>query len=108
LGKTKSGTTLDEVVYEGYGPGGVGFLVNAITDNHNRTGSEIRTLFDRHGGSLGGPGSASYLFTIAPDGSATVKIPLTPDESTQAQVENLAEALENQDDVEVVVHNMVV
>jgi transcriptional/translational regulatory protein YebC/TACO1 len=107
LGSTKSGQSLDEVVYEGYGPGGVGFLVTTITDNRNRTGSEIRTCFDHHGGSLGGPGSAGYLFTISPDGSKTVKIPLQiEDNSVRAQVEGLVELLENQDDVEEVVHNM--
>ena len=107
LGKTKSGQSLEEVTYEGYGPGGVGFMVTAITDNRNRTGSEIRTCFDHHGGSLGSPGSAAYLFTLAPDGSASVKIPLQiEDHSTRAQVESLVELLENQDDVEEVVHNM--
>jgi YebC/PmpR family DNA-binding regulatory protein len=107
LGRTKSGATIEEVVYEGYGPGGVGIMVTAITDNRNRTGAEIRTLFEHHGGSLGGPGAAAYLFDIAPDGSATVKIPLAMDNpGTVSQIENLVELLENHDDVEQVVHNM--
>jgi len=108
LGKSKSGGTIDEVVYEGYAPGGVGIMVSAVTDNHNRTGSEIRTLFDHHGGSLGGPGSAGYLFEVAPDGSATVKIPLQIDDAgIISQVESLVELLEDHEDVEQVVHNMV-
>ena len=53
---------LESVVYEGYGPGGVALLVEAVTDNRNRTGSEIRHLFNRHGGNLGEPGSVAYLF----------------------------------------------
>jgi len=53
---------LQTVVYEGYGPGGVALLVEAVTDNRNRTGSEIRYLFNRHGGNLGEPGSVAYLF----------------------------------------------
>jgi YebC/PmpR family DNA-binding regulatory protein len=53
---------LEHVLYEGYGPGGVAMLVEATTDNRNRTGSEVRHLFAKHGGSLGEPGSVAYLF----------------------------------------------
>ncbi len=53
---------LEAVMYEGYGPGGVAILVEATTDNRNRTGSEIRFAFARHGGNLGEPGSVAYLF----------------------------------------------
>jgi YebC/PmpR family DNA-binding regulatory protein len=53
---------LEAVSYEGYGPGGVALLVEALTDNRNRTGSEMRHLFSKHGGNLGEPGSVSYLF----------------------------------------------
>jgi YebC/PmpR family DNA-binding regulatory protein len=49
-------------MYEGYGPGGVALLVEALTDNRNRTGSEVRHAFAKHGGSLGEPGSVAYLF----------------------------------------------
>jgi YebC/PmpR family DNA-binding regulatory protein len=53
---------LETVLYEGYGPGGVALLVDALTDNRNRTGSEVRHLFTKHGGNLGEPGSVAYLF----------------------------------------------
>jgi YebC/PmpR family DNA-binding regulatory protein len=53
---------IQSVVYEGYGPGGVALLIEALTDNRNRTGAEIRHAFTRFGGSLGEPGSVSYLF----------------------------------------------
>jgi YebC/PmpR family DNA-binding regulatory protein len=63
---------LEAVMYEGYGPGGVAILVEATTDNRNRTGSEVRHLFSKHGGNLGEPGSVAYLFdkkgTIVVDG----------------------------------------
>ena len=52
----------EAVMYEGYGPGGVALLVEALTDNRNRTGSEVRHAFAKHGGSLGEPGSVAYLF----------------------------------------------
>jgi YebC/PmpR family DNA-binding regulatory protein len=49
-------------MYEGYGPGGVAVLVEALTDNRNRTGAEMRHAFTKHGGSLGEPGTVAYLF----------------------------------------------
>src|ERR1700750_478012 len=52
----------EAVVYEGYGPGGVAVLVEALTDNRNRTSSEVRHAFAKSGGSLGEPGSVAYLF----------------------------------------------
>jgi YebC/PmpR family DNA-binding regulatory protein len=57
------GGALDEVAYEGYGPGGVAILVEAVTDNRNRTVSEIRNLFTRHGGNLGEAGCVAWLFS---------------------------------------------
>jgi YebC/PmpR family DNA-binding regulatory protein len=62
---TGEGTDADQIEtvhYEGYGPGGVALLIEAMTDNRNRTGSEVRHLLSKHGGSLGEPGSVSYLF----------------------------------------------
>jgi YebC/PmpR family DNA-binding regulatory protein len=53
---------LEGVTYEGYGPGGVALLVEATTDNRNRTGSDVRHTFNKHAGNLGEPGSVAYLF----------------------------------------------
>ena len=53
---------IESVVYEGYGPGGVALLIEALTDNRNRTGAEMRHILGKHGGNLGEPGSVSYLF----------------------------------------------
>jgi YebC/PmpR family DNA-binding regulatory protein len=52
----------ENVLYEGYGPGGVAIMVEVLTDNRNRTGSEVRHLFTKHGGSLGEPGSVAWTF----------------------------------------------
>ncbi|MCH4008742.1 YebC/PmpR family DNA-binding transcriptional regulator [Companilactobacillus sp.] len=52
----------DEVTYEGYAPGGVAVLVEALTDNKNRTASSVRVAFTRNGGSLGSTGSVAYMF----------------------------------------------
>ncbi len=54
--------TIERVVYEGYGPGGAAVLVDAMTDNRNRTGAEVRNVFDKQGGSLGEPGSVAWQF----------------------------------------------
>ena len=54
--------TLEEIVFEGYGPGGVAILVEAMTDNRNRTVSDVRHAFSKYGGNLGTDGSVAYLF----------------------------------------------
>lgn len=59
---TLEGVTYEELTYEGYGPGGVAVIVNVITDNRNRTASEVRHAFSKHGGNLGENGSVSFMF----------------------------------------------
>jgi len=54
----------EEVIYEGYGPGGVAVLCEALTDNRNRTAGELRRLFESAGGNLGGSGCVGYLFNF--------------------------------------------
>ena len=61
-GEGADAEALEAVLYEGYGPGGVAILVEALTDNRNRTGSEMRHIFAKNGGNLGEPGSVAYLF----------------------------------------------
>jgi YebC/PmpR family DNA-binding regulatory protein len=61
-GADSDAEAFETVVYEGYGPGGVAFLVEALTDNRNRTGSEVRHIFSKSGGSLGEPGSVAWQF----------------------------------------------
>ena len=53
---------IETVVYEAYGPGGVALLIDAFTDNRNRTGADVRHILGKHGGNLGEPGSVAYLF----------------------------------------------
>jgi YebC/PmpR family DNA-binding regulatory protein len=56
------GATYEEITYEGYGPGGVALIVEAMTDNTNRTTPEIRHIFEKNGGNLGTPGSVKFQF----------------------------------------------
>jgi len=61
LGKGE-GSSIEEIMYEGYGPGGVGILVQSVTDNHQRTVQEVKNIFDRNGGNVASPGSVSFNF----------------------------------------------
>jgi YebC/PmpR family DNA-binding regulatory protein len=61
-GEGSDGDQIETVIYEGYGPGGVALLIEALTDNRNRTGADVRHALSKHGGNLGEPGSVSYLF----------------------------------------------
>lgn len=55
-------TNFEEIVYEGYGPSGIAVVVEALTDNRNRTASEVRHYFDKAGGNMGAPGSVTFMF----------------------------------------------
>jgi len=59
---TLEGNAYEELVYEGYGPGGVAVMVEIMTDNRNRTAAEIRHLFTKHGGNLGETGCVGWMF----------------------------------------------
>ncbi len=61
-GELEGAAAYEEVVYEGYGPGGVAVLVEVMTDNKNRTVSEIRHIFSKHGGNLGENGCVAWMF----------------------------------------------
>ena len=56
------GENYERIVYEGYGPGGVAFIVDCLTDNKNRTAPDVRHIFDKFGGNLGTDGSVMFLF----------------------------------------------
>src|SRR5690606_7832504 len=66
------GENYEEIRYEGYGPGGVAIIVEALTDNRNRTASEIRAAFSKYGGNLGESNSVSFLF----DRKGVIRYPL--------------------------------
>lgn len=71
LKKAEKETDLKEVTYEGFGPDGVNIIVETATDNRNRTAQEVKTIFDRGGGRLAGPGSVSHNFS--PKGLISIK-----------------------------------
>jgi YebC/PmpR family DNA-binding regulatory protein len=104
LGKGSEGQQIHEVTYEGYGPHGAGFIVVAATDNVQRTAGNIRFAFTRNGGSLGGPGSAAYLFTrTGSEYTPQIALPLSDEQGSEVQA--LYDSLIEDDDVEEVYTN---
>lgn len=101
-GVVEGGKNLDEVVYEGYGPFGVAFLIEAVTDNKNRTLSELRRVFERNGGSLGEPGSAAYIFGNREKPLFEIELA----EVQEDQVIKLMSQLDDLDDVQEVYSNL--
>jgi YebC/PmpR family DNA-binding regulatory protein len=93
------GGAVQEIMYEGFGPSGVAFLVHAATNNPTRTSADIRFIFSRNGGSLGGPGSAQYMFERK-GMTFTPMMPMELAEAETLEVLTLIDELEAYDDVE--------
>ena len=99
--KTKDGVALEELTLEAYGPGGIAILIHSITDNHNRTVSEVKHLLSENEGKLAEQGSVRWAF----DGDS----PKFPQETTPQEKERvlkLVGALEDHDDVQKVITNL--
>jgi len=101
---------LEELILEGYGPGGVALIIETITDSKNRTVAEIRHIFDRFGGKLGGEGSAKWAFERRLNEEGNLEwIPKTPmkvdDPELNSTLEKLYQALDEQDDVQEIYSN---
>ena len=94
--KAVGGAAVEEVTYEGYGPSGVAVVVQAVTDNKNRTAQEIKNLFERGGGRLGNPGSVSYQFEEL--GQLLVQKTSSPEEQMLALIDAGVEDLEETPD----------
>ena len=96
----------ERIVYEGYGPSGVAVMVEALTDNRNRTASDVRLYFDKFGGNLGQPGCVSFMFMNDENDEyvpiATVKL---ESEDDVKNMEKLLDHLEDNDDIQEVIHN---
>lgn len=99
-------SSLEEVIYEGYGPEGVAIMVKALTDNKNRTVSEIRNIFNKYGASLGESGSAAYVFGADPE-NPMFEIPIESEEKAKTIID-LIEALDEHDDVQDVYSNFII
>lgn len=94
----KAAAQLVEVMYEGYGPGGVAILVECATDNLNRTLPEVRTAFTKHGGNIAEKGSVAFQFTR----KGVIRVKGTGDEIIMAALEAGADDVQDEDDESVV------
>ena len=95
------GENLEEVSFEGYGPGGIAIIVESMTDNNNRTVAEVRHAFTKTGGNLGTNGSVSYLFEKK--GIITVSSDHDADQIMEVSIEAGAEDIEINEDKTVTV-----
>lgn len=93
-----SGGAMEEVIFEAFGPGGVGLIITAVTDNNNRTAPLIKHIFTKAGYQLGTPGSAVWAFTKTSEGYIPNN-PLEISEEDGEKLTTLVEALEDQEDV---------
>lgn len=99
------GDNYDELTYEGYGPNGVAILVECMTDNVNRTVSQVRAAFTKHGGNLGTNGSVSYLFDKK--GQISFDSDIDEDQLMEIALESGAEDIVNHEDGSVDVYTTV-
>ncbi|MFT5849397.1 MAG: YebC/PmpR family DNA-binding regulatory protein [Patiriisocius sp.] len=97
-GAGTDGNALEEIMFEGYGPGGVALLIQTVTDNNNRTAPLIRHVFSKAGLELGSPGSAAWAFTKTADGY-TPNTPMDLDDETGEKLATFIEKLEEEEDV---------
>lgn len=100
LGKSASGASIQEIIYEGFGPGGVAMLAVAHSDNPNRTAAEVKFAFSRNDGSLGSPGCAMYMFKRDSDGGYVCTMPMEIDEPTYHSLMHLVDAVQAIEDIE--------
>ncbi len=96
-GEGDGADAIETVLYEGYGPGGVAVLVEALTDNRNRTGADVRHAFSKHGGGLGEPGSVAYLFEK--QGAIAIDAASYSEDDLMPAVEAGAEDISSDDDI---------
>jgi YebC/PmpR family DNA-binding regulatory protein len=99
------GVEMETVTYEAYGPGGTAMVIEAMTDNRNRTVQELKHLLSLHGGSLATQGAALWAFSKNAEGALEALSPLELGEEDTQKVADLMEALEEHDDVNTIYTN---
>lgn len=104
-GTSDNSTSMESVVYETYGPGGIALIIEGLTDNKNRTAAEIKHLLSKHGLQLATPGSATWSFEKNTTGwIAKTTTPISKDDTEK--LNNLVGELEEHDDVQGVFTNV--
>src|SRR5207248_8221042 len=100
-GEGTEGQHFDEIIYEGYAPGGVAVIVETATDNKNRTAAEIRSIFTKNHGNLGSSGSVSYMFHRKGQ-IAVPRLSMAEDKIFELALEAGAEELTNEEEAYVI------
>lgn len=98
-GSGAGGAAIEEVMFEGYGPGGIALLIKAVTDNNNRTAAEVRSTFSKAGLEMGTPGSAAWAFEKDTEGGYRPITPMEIDDETGEKLAEFIEKMEDLDDV---------
>ena len=104
-GEIRGQADIKEIIYEAFGPGGAMMIIKTLTDNKNRTVSEIKTILGKYGGKLGGVGSVTWNFKIF-GSEYKPKSVMEVDREVKARYEKLLAALDEQEDVQKVYDNL--
>ena len=99
------GAELEQVTYEAYGPGGCALVIEAYTDNRNRTVQELKHLLGTHGGTLANPGAALWAFQKNAEGKLEAMMPIELSDEDAQKMAELSDALEEHDDINEVFSN---
>lgn len=99
------GAQMEEVIYEAYGPAGTAIIIQGITDNKNRTLSEIKAILNKHGAKMAETGSVRYMFTRQED-NWIPNYQIDLEAKDRAQLKKLFEALNDNDDVQEIYSNL--
>jgi len=99
------GAELESVTYEAYGPGGCALVIEAYTDNRNRTVQELKHLLGTHGGTLANPGAAIWAFQKNTEGKLEAMMPIELSDEDAQKMAELSDALEEHDDINEVFSN---
>jgi len=104
-GASKDAGNLEQIIYEAYGPGGVAFIIDALTDNKNRTTQEIKHLLSLHGIEIAGPGAASWAFTKTGERYAPNEPLIEIEGADEERLSLILEALDEHEDAQQIFTN---
>lgn len=105
-GSGADAASLESIVYETYGPGGVAILIDTLTDNRNRTAQEMKHLLSKNGCELAAPGSAAWAFSKNPDGSYTPTSTIGVSDTDGDALMEILSQIDDNDDVQEVYTNI--
>ncbi len=103
---SEGGATLEPVMFEAYGPGGVGMIITGLTDSTNRTSAEVRHILSRNGSALGGQGSVAWNFTKNPEGAWIPNMTTKISNEDLEKLSTIVDDLEKHDDIQDVYTNV--